>query len=193
VYSRSKVGSGALALGLFSIISSGCAAGISSHPHGLGAGQWNVSLPAAASYSQGLAYGRGGSSARAESADETLFAEARTAPLYGEETKKRQVQRKRRVDPAQPTRSEPVTPSPEQMQLAPPTGKQSREEIAFEPAAEAPSTQLAMADTSAVGRYETREAKSQSQQQFRGGDAIVIGASTLVIVILIVLLVLLLV
>lgn len=192
MFSRSKVESRTLTLGLISIISSGCAAGISSHPHGLAAGEWNVSLPASASYSQGLAYGRGGSSARAQNdADAPLLAEAYTAPLYGEDTKKKPVPRKRRVDQAPPTRSEP-TPAHEQTPVAPPAAKQERMEIAATPAP-AP-TQLALADTtSAVGRYEAREAQSQSQQQFAGGDAIVIGASTLVIIILIVLLVLLLV
>jgi hypothetical protein len=97
--------------------------------------------------------------------------------------------RKRRVDQTPATRSEPT---PEQTPVAPPAAKQERMEIAATPAPAA--TQLALADTtSAVGRYEAREAQSQSQQQFAGGDAIVIGASTLVIIILIVLLVLLLV
>lgn len=192
MFSRSKVESRTLTLGLISIISSGCAAGISSHPHGLAAGEWNVSLPAAASYSQGLAYGRGGSSARAASdADAPLLAEAYTAPLSGEDTKKKAVPRKRRADQAPPTRSEP-TPVHEQTPAAPPAAKQQRMELAATPAPAA--TQLALADTTgAVGRYEAREAQSQSQQQFAGGDAIVIGASTLVIIILIVLLVLLLV
>ena len=192
MYSRSKVESRALTLGLLSIISSGCAAGIQSHPHGLGAGEWNVTLPAAASYSQGLAYGRGGSSVRAQTdADAPLFAEAHTAPLYGEDTKKKPAHRKRRLDQAPPTRSEPVTPVHEQTPVAPPLAKQERTDIAATPALA--TTELALADTtSAVGRYETREAQSQSQQKFAGGDAIVIGASTLVIIILIVLLVLLL-
>jgi len=190
VYSRSKVESRTLTLGLISIISSGCAAGISSHPHGLAAGEWNVSLPATASYSEGLAYGRGGSSARAQTdADAPLLAEAHTAPLYGDDAKKKSVVRKRRVDQAPPTRSEPT---PAQTPVAPPAAKQERMDIAAMPAPAA--AQLALADTtSAVGRYEAREAQSQSQQQFAGGDAIVIGASTLVIIILIVLLVLLLV
>lgn len=193
MFSRSKVESRTLTLGLISIISSGCAAGISSHPHGLAAGEWNVSLPATASYSQGLAYGRGGSSARAQTdADAPLLAEASAAPLYGEETKKKPVSRKRRLDQAAPTRSEPTQPAHEQTPVAPTPAKQERMEIAATPAPA--TTQLALADTtSAVGRYEAREAQSQSQQQFAGGDAIVIGASTLVIVILIVLLVLLLV
>lgn len=178
MYSRRKVESRALTLGLISIISSGCAAGISSHPHGLGAGEWNVTLPATASYSQGLAYGRGGSSARAEIDDAALFAEAHTTPVLGAESKKKHVQRKRRVDQAPPTRSEPA-PAPEQTPVVPAPAKQERTELAF-------------ANTAELGRYEAREAQSQTQQKFAGGDAIVIGASTLVIIILIVLLVLLL-
>jgi hypothetical protein len=183
VYSRSKVESRALTLGLISIISSGCAAGISSHPHGLGAGEWNVQLPATASYSQGLAFGRGGSSARAQTdADAALLAEVHKAPLYSGETQKKAVQRKRRVEQAPPPRSAPVSPMQEETPVAPPPAKQERTELAF----------AETSDVGRVGHYEAREAKSQSQQQFRGGDAIVIGASTLVIIILIVLLVLLL-
>jgi hypothetical protein len=193
VYSRSKVESRALTLGLIGIMASGCAAGISSHPHGLAAGEWNVTLPATASYTQGLAYGRGGSSARAAADDTPLFAEVSTAPLYGEETKKKPTPRKRRVDQSAPTRSEPATtPVHDQAPITPAPKKHERTEIAAtEPAA---PTQLALAETtSAAGRYQAREAQSQTQQKFAGGDAIVIGASTLVIIILIVLLVLLLV
>jgi hypothetical protein len=184
VYSRSKVESRALMLGLVSIISSGCAAGISSHPRGLGAGAWNVQLPATASYSQGLAYGRGGSSARAQSdADAPRLAEAHAAPLFSGETQKKPILRKRRLDQPPPTQNEPVAPAQEQTPVVPPPAQQERTELAF----------AAPPDVGHVGRYEAREAQSQSQQQFRGGDAIVIGASTLVIIILIVLLVLLLV
>ncbi|HEX4351499.1 MAG TPA: hypothetical protein VHZ95_01270 [Polyangiales bacterium] len=51
--------------------------------------------------------------------------------------------------------------------------------------------QLAQADQ-ADQRYQQRETASQSLEKFRGGDAIVIGAGTLVVVLLIVILVLLL-
>jgi cobalamin biosynthesis Mg chelatase CobN len=192
VNARSKVDARPLLLGLVSIIASGCAAGISSHPHGRGAGEWSVSLPAAASYSQGLAYGRGGSAARVQDDSATpLFAEAYTPAAADEQPRRKPVQRKRRADQAPPV-SAPATP--QQPQPAPAPARSMRTEVA-DAGLQAPQerTELAMADASMLGRYESRQAQSQTQQEFKGGDAIVIGASTLVIVLLIVLLVLLLV
>lgn len=178
MYPRSKLESRPLALGLISIIASGCAAGISNHPHGRAAGEWSVTLPSVASYSQGLAYGRGGSGARAfDDVDALLLADAYMPRDHIK--KKPAPQRKPRADEAPPASGEPAAPKP-----------------ASEPVVPAPSsaerTEIALADTAALGAYETRQAQSQTQQTFRGGDAIVIGASTLLIVILIVLLVLLL-
>lgn len=182
MYSRSKVESRALTLGLISIIASGCAAGISSHPHGLGAGEWSVTLPATASYTQGLAYGRGGSSARAQGeADAALFAEVT------QDNEQKPAPRKRRTQQTPPAPSTPV-PVRQQTPVTPPAAKHERTEIAANTAPV--KSELVLAD---VGSYQAREAQSQAQQQFAGGDAIVIGAGTLVVIILIVLLVLLLV
>jgi aspartate-semialdehyde dehydrogenase len=112
-------------------------------------------------------------------ADAPLLAQAHTAPVAAES---KPVQRKRRADQVAPTTTtQPSAPAPEETPVVPPVARNERTELAF-------------ADTSTtVGRYEARQAQSQSQQAFAGGDAIIIGASTLVIVILIVLLVLLLV
>ncbi|HET8932579.1 MAG TPA: hypothetical protein VFN67_04025 [Polyangiales bacterium] len=176
-----SVGRGVV-FGLVSIIASGCAAGISNQPHGRAAGQWSVTLPAAPSYSQGLAYGRGGSSQGAlRDVDEALFADANNAKVASDEAHKRPVQRKRRADKAAPAPSEPAAPTPVKHEPASPPARMNEQR-----------TELALADVSVTSRYETREAQSQAQQQFRGGDYLVIGASTLLIVILIVLLVLLL-
>lgn len=177
MFARSKVESRPLALGLISIIASGCAAGISNQPHGRAAGEWSVTLPSVASYSQGLAYGRGGSAARVEQdVDALLLADAYMPRLADDHTKKKPVQRKPRADQAprvtpRPAPQQPVIPAP------------SRTE----------RTEVALATPAELGRYEARQEQSQTQQKFAGGDAIVIGASTLVLVILIVLLVLLLV
>lgn len=180
MYARSKIESRPLALGLISIIASGCAAGISNQPHGRAAGEWSVSLPSVASYSQGLAYGRGGSSARAfDDVDALLLADAYMPDLARDHVKKKPVQRKPRADQAPPAASEPATPKPASEPVVPAPRRAER-------------TEIALADTAALGRYEARQSQSQAQQAFRGGDSIVIGASTLLIVILIVLLVLLL-
>jgi hypothetical protein len=182
VFARSKVESRPFAIGLISIIASGCAAGFSNQPHGRAAGEWNVTLPSVASYSQGLAYGRGGSSARAVEADvdALLLADAYMPRVAEDQTKKKPVQRKPRADQTPPASREPA-PS----------------RTAPEPVVPAPSRaeriEVALADPADLGRYEARQAQSPAQQAFAGGDAIVIGASTLLIVILIVLLVLLLV
>jgi cobalamin biosynthesis Mg chelatase CobN len=114
-----------------------------------------------------------------------LFAEAT------QDTEQKPAPRKRRTQQSQPIRSTPV-PVRQQAPATPPAAKHERTEIAAHTAPA--SSELVLADnTSAVGRYQAREAQSQAQQQFAGGDAIVIGAGTLVVIILIVLLVLLLV
>ena len=177
VFARSKIESRPLAFGLISIIASGCAAGMSTQPHGRAAGEWSVTLPSAASYSQVLAYGRGGSAARVEDdVDALLLADAYMPRVAEDHTKKKPVQRKPRAD-----QTPRVTPQPAPQQPAIPAPTRTER------------TEVAMANPVDLGRYEARQAQSQAQQAFAGGDAIVIGASTLVIVILIVLLVLLLV
>lgn len=180
MFSRSKVESRPLALGLISIIASGCAAGMGYQPHGRAAGEWSVTLPSVASYSQGLAYGRGGTAARVEDdVDALLLADAYMPQVAADRGAKRPTQqRKPRADHTPPASTVPAQPTP-----APVVPASTRTE----------RTEVALNDQAALGRYEVREAQSQTQQRFAGGDAIVIGASTLVLVILIVLLVLLLV
>jgi cobalamin biosynthesis Mg chelatase CobN len=185
VYARSKVESRPLALALMSIIASGCAAGISSNPHGRGAGEWSVALPAAQSYAQGLAYGRGGSSERSESyMDDSLFAESRAAKVVTEEKKK--PVRKRRAEQSAPA-AQPAAPLQQQPAAPKPHHTERTEVVDAQVAAP-----LVLADASDVSRYEARQSQSRAQQEFRGGDAIVIGASTLVVVLLVVLLLVLL-
>lgn len=178
------------ALVLVSLIASGCAAGITNQPHGRGAGEWSVTLPTAASYSQGLAYGKGGSSLPDQWVDvddvaQPMLADARLAS----DAPKKKAVRKHHAD-EQPTstvpQQQPATPA------APPAATNERTELALADTTLPATTLPEQGDASTLGRYEQRQSQSQDQQKFRGGDAIVIGASTLVVVLLVVLLLVLL-
>ncbi|MET0384692.1 MAG: hypothetical protein ABW321_01975 [Polyangiales bacterium] len=176
-----------ITLGFFLTAAAGCAGQIPETQHGRAAGEWQVHLPSSDSAVHGLAYGRGGSSTPAEpvvlaSLDDVLRADPQVA---SERAAKRSVRHKA---PAAPTGA-PVAPTQESAPAKP---------ISAPPPAAKQPIQLAMADTSmtadtsAEARYAERETQSRQQEQFRGGDAIVIGAGTLVVILLIVLLVLLL-
>jgi hypothetical protein len=184
VHVRSKVDSRPFALGLVCLIASGCAAGISNQPHGRGAGEWSVTLPTSASYAQGLAYGKGGSPLPDKWVDlddvaQPMLADARSSS----DAPKKKAIHKQNVD-KQPTSTVPQQPA---TPVAPPAARNERTELAL-----ADTTLPEQADESTLGRYEERQSQSQDQQKFRGGDAIVIGASTLVVVLLVVLLLVLL-
>jgi len=188
VHVRSKVDSRPFALGLVCLFASSCAAGISNQPHGRAAGEWSVTLPTAASYSQGLAYGKGGSPLPDTWVDlddvaQPMLADARPEKLSSGEPKKK-LARKQRAQQAQPTSS---LPERQQAPVAPTAATTERTELAM-----ADTTQPLQADASMLGRYEERQSQSQEQQKFQGGDAIVIGAGTLVVVLLVVLLLVLL-
>jgi len=79
---------------------------------------------------------------------------------------------------------------------AAPTEK--REQVAEQPAQATAESNVTvdqpvlLAENTQENRYATREAQSQDQQKFAGGDAIVITSGAIVLVLLIVLLVLLL-
>jgi hypothetical protein len=188
VHVRSKVDSRSFALGLVCLIGSGCAAGITNQPHGRAAGEWSVTLPTAASYSQGLAYGKGGSPLPDQWVDlddlaQPMLAAAGPQKLASDEPKKKAA-RKHNIGEPQPASN---VPERQQTPATPVTQPAARTELAM-----AETTQPAQADASMLGRYEARQSQSQEQQKFAGGDAIVIGASTLVIVLLVVLLLVLL-
>ncbi len=72
-----------------------------------------------------------------------------------------------------------------------------RKPVLEESAAPANDGRLALSEptraSSDTERYASRELKSEKQQNFRGGDALVIGAGTLLVVILVVLLIVLLI
>lgn len=184
MHARSKVDSRSFALGLSCLIASGCAAGISNQPHGRGAGEWSVTLPTAPSYSQGLAYGKGGSPLPDTwvSLDDVLqpaVADARSV------SPKKKVVRKHVAEP-QPTSNAPESQQTPATPVAPAPASTERTELAM-----AETTPVA-ADATMLNRYAERQSQSQDQQKFAGGDAIVIGAGTLVVVLLVVLLLVLL-
>jgi hypothetical protein len=161
----------------------GCATTNTKH-HGLGAGQWEARLPTTASPIDELAYGKGGSSEPADSSLDGLddpnavLALATPAPLAKLAPHKAQhrVLPKAKLalasQPAAAATPEPVAaPAPQPMAAQP----------------------VLLAQNDSASRYAAREQRAQKQQDFRGGDAIVITAGTLVVILLIVILILLLV
>lgn len=184
MHARSKVNSRSFALGLSCLVASGCAAGLSNQPHGRGAGEWSVTLPTAPSYSQGLAYGKGGSPlpdtwVNLDDVLQPAVADARSA------SPKKKVVRKH-AEP-QPASSVPESQQTPEAPVAPAPASTERTELAM-----AETQQPAQADATMLNRYAERQSQSQEQQKFAGGDAIVIGAGTLVVVLLVVLLLVLL-
>jgi len=171
---------GQFAIGLCCAMAAGCAGGIAQAPHGRAAGEWSVTLPATRSFAQELAYGSGGLSlpeARVSQPATPLVAEDRTHNRIPKRVPIKRSMSQPASEPARPVETQPLPAAPVSAPVAP---------------ARSVHTELAMAEPQEAKRYQEREASSQSQQQFRGGDAIVIGAGTVVLVLLIVLLVLLL-
>ncbi|HEY2732579.1 MAG TPA: hypothetical protein VGI70_01270, partial [Polyangiales bacterium] len=162
-------------LGLLVSAAIGCAGNIPQTHDIRAAGEWRFHLPQTRSALGDLAYGRGGNSTPAaiSAADQSLLAE---------NTLKQPASAPRAVH-----RAQHAAKQPEALPAIP---------EAVEPPAAAPTpseqpVQLAQADQ-AEQRYQQRESASKPLEKYRGGDAIVIGAGTLVVVLLIVILVLLL-
>jgi cobalamin biosynthesis Mg chelatase CobN len=167
-------------LGLFG---AGCATGSDQVRHGVGAGYWEASspsLPGRQSPIEAMAFGRGGSSKPASD----MGVDAALAALDSRSVR----------DVSAATNAKLV--AARQMFKAAPA--QEREQVAQQPVqATAESNVTAdqpvlLAENTQQSRYATREAQSQDQQKFAGGDAIVITSGAIVLVLLIVLLVLLL-
>jgi hypothetical protein len=146
------------------------------------AGEWTFRLPETSSPYAGLAIARPSGEPSALGMVDDALAATPTPVLAPANPQPRPVSQTRTVlaknvsQPApapQPIAATPpatVKPEPEQLALNTPPVTNASEEM----------------------RYSQREAQSQKQRDFRGGDAIVISASALVIVLLIVVLVLLL-
>jgi hypothetical protein len=169
---------------MMSLVAAGCATGSTETRHGLGAGEWTARLPTSSSPIQQLAYGRGGSSQPDALADlDSASPDAVLAPSLTEVAvvkAKRAAPRTQRSAYAQ---TEVAKATPE---------KTAAELPADRVVAAQPEQQLAVNDATPDARYAERESQAQDQQQFRGGDAIIITAGALVVILLIVLLILLL-
>jgi hypothetical protein len=146
------------------VAASGCAANLTAARSGRAAGQWSVQLPSNDTSVARLAYGRHGNSEPAAVSGTDLPAATKTPRLAP----------KHALQPA--------------AKLLAVTSTTAGSSHAAAPAKTEP-VQLAMADTSAEQRYSARQ--SRQLERFKGGDAIVIGVSTVLIALLVLLLILL--
>jgi hypothetical protein len=164
-------------LGLLVTAAVGCAGNIPDTRQARAAGEWRFRLPTTQSAVGGLAYGRGGSSEPAVSAPDSqpLMASANASKTTVH------VAHVRRTNAAPVAAPTPALTDPA-----------STSQPNAAPIAASEPVQVAQADTNPEQRYGERETASKKLETFRGGDAIVIGAGTLVVVLLIVILVLLL-
>jgi cobalamin biosynthesis Mg chelatase CobN len=176
-YRISILGVLSASLGLFG---AGCATGSDQVRHGVGAGYWEAnipSLPSRQSPIEAMAFGRGGNSAPASD----MGVDAALAALDSRSVRDGSVSANAKLVAAR--KAAPV---------------ETREQVAQQPVqATAESNVTAsqpvlLAENTQESRYASREAQSQDQQKFAGGDAIVITSGAIVLVLLIVLLVLLL-
>jgi hypothetical protein len=160
-----------LALGVFAVAAMGCASNVPTPKDGRAAGEWRYRLPATSSPYGQLALGRGGSSepARLE-ADQPLLAAAQPTPKH--------VARPVHV---QRVAAQPVLPAVETAPAAEPSS----------PAQVSEPIQLAQNEVSPEQRYAQRQSESKQLEKYKGGDAIVIGAGTLVVILLVVILLIL--
>ena len=167
------------ALGLLALAAVGCASNVPRPRDGRAAGEWRFRLPTTQSPYGALAFGRGGSSEPAALRDEqpSLAAAQPVAKHVARPIRAQHSVTALRAVAAQPS----ATPS-----------ESARAPELTTPLREAQPIQLAANDLTPEQRYAERDAQSQKQEQYRGGDAIVIGAGTLVVVLLIVILLILL-
>jgi len=159
------------ALSLFGL---GCATGSDQVRHGTGAGYWEAnipSLPSRQSPIEAMAFGRGGSSKPASDMGvDAALAALDSRSLQPQASAKLVAARK--ATPVQTKSEQPVQTAA----LSTATVEQP----------------VLLAENTQENRYASREAQSEDQQKFAGGDAIVITSGAIVLVLLIVLLVLLL-
>jgi hypothetical protein len=145
-----------------------CAGSLADAPHGRAAGEWSVRMPATRSPIGSLALGRGGTSAPAA---------ASTAPL----TTRAHVQRWTPV--ARPALAKVDAP---------------REAPALPLMAANPETSLsatlpATQESEAQLRYASREQTSPQQQEFRGGQILIVGLGAVLVVVLVLVLLIVLI
>lgn len=166
----------------------GCAGNTAAPVDARAAGEWTFRLPETRSPYAGLAIDRGGPAiARNQQAKSVLDDSAFTMPSTGlavAPASKSKAQPKVRTLAAKalavkPTTTEATTPP----ETTPEIKVEEPEQLAV---------QLPATTSSDAERYSDREAKSEKQRNYRGGDAVVISASALVIILLVVVLILLL-
>ncbi|HET8938113.1 MAG TPA: hypothetical protein VFN67_31940 [Polyangiales bacterium] len=160
-----------------SLLGFGCATGSGDVRHGAGVGYWEgrvVTMPSRQSPIAAMAFGRGGSSEPASDlgVDDALAALDRSAVAQPRAAKL----------VAETKTAKPVAPPIEQTQ-APAAESRVHLDQQFP---------VLLAENTQESRYASREAQSDKQQKFAGGDAIVITSGAIVLVLLIVLLILLL-
>jgi len=172
---------GALSASL-SLFGLGCATGSDAVRHGVGAGYWESSIPSLPSRQspiEAMAFGRGGSSERAAINNTDMGVDAALAAL---DSRRPQASNAKLVAARKPA----------------PVNTEKREQVADQPVQASAESNVTvdqpvlLAENTQASRYASREAQSQDQQKFAGGDAIVITSGAIVLVLLIVLLVLLL-
>ena len=166
----------------------GCGANSSRPVDARAAGEWTFRLPETRSPYAGLAIDRGGSNTPAQNALESGAADVAPTQLA--------------LAPAAPAKAKRSTARPAYANLQKPVAPQTTAPLAATPqAAPAQEPELLAVNSPApvadntsaeAERYSSREAKSQRQRDFRGGDAIVISASALLLILLVVILILLL-
>jgi cobalamin biosynthesis Mg chelatase CobN len=172
---------GALSASL-SLFGLGCATGSDAVRHGVGAGYWESSVPSLPSRQspiEAMAFGRGGSSERAALKDSDMGVDAA-------------------LDSRRPQATQTLNAKLVAARKPAPVNTEKREQVADQPVQASAESNVTvdqpvlLADNTQESRYASREAQSQGQQKFAGGDAIVITSGAIVLVLLIVLLVLLL-
>jgi len=166
----------------------GCAGNTASPVDARAAGEWTFRLPETRSPYAGLAIDRGGPAlAQNDQAKSVLDDSAVSASATGlavAPVSKTKAQPKARALVASARAEKPTTPEA----TAPPA---TTPEIQVQEP-EQLAVQLPATTGNDAERYSDREAKSEKQRTYRGGDAIVISASALVIILLVVVLILLL-
>jgi hypothetical protein len=166
----------------------GCAGNTASPVDARAAGEWTFRLPETQSPYAGLAIDRGGPAiAQNDHAKSVLDDSDVTTPsteLAVAPASKSKAQPKARMLVANARAEKPSMPEA----TAPPAT--TPEVKVVEP--EQLAVQLPATTSNDAERYSGREAKSEKQRDYRGGDAIVISASALVIILLVVVLILLL-
>lgn len=152
-----------------------CGAAVTS-PHGEAVGQWNGRLPQSSTPNPlaDMAYGKASPDGREVTVPSPQDLTAYLKPKVDERAQTRAT-----------ALEAPQRTAAKRARAAAPFPSSASEPLA---AAKALPPTAAVPTTAETNRYAAREAKAGAQQQFKGGDAIVLSVSTLLIIVLVVLL-----